>query len=369
MSDCGMQMIEREDSYKILRQGTFESFYDTPLEVNWPLTDMCNYRCSYCFGQSPINVSRFSSLNQIQQAVDNIAKIKRSTIMVTLAGGEPTIHPHFLDLVDMLVAKLGERLKGILIISNGSNSCAFYEKLIPIAGEVNIKTEISIHTEFANMNHITELIKTLSGKIDLEFPLMFNPGKRETVYRIYDTLVELRTKYPFHVIVQTLRQPPAFDVLDYRYTEEDFKWQRDAQREFDTVSKNSVENECRKRWENGFPKSFFWDVINQNERRIVTELDRNVAFQMGLLKFENMYCVQGSSVLSISADGKCRKSHCGVDSNILNVFEDVSADEMNRAYILKCPYKNCGCGTNHPIPKFLDKEEAQNYVKTHLSHY
>lgn len=34
---------------KILRTGGRECFADLPLEVNWVLTNKCNYRCSYCF--------------------------------------------------------------------------------------------------------------------------------------------------------------------------------------------------------------------------------------------------------------------------------------------------------------------------------
>ena len=34
---------------KILKQGARECFEDLPLEVNWGLTEKCNYRCSYCF--------------------------------------------------------------------------------------------------------------------------------------------------------------------------------------------------------------------------------------------------------------------------------------------------------------------------------
>ncbi len=351
---------------KIYRQGTFESFYDMPLEVNWPLTDMCNYRCSYCFGQHPVDKTRFSDLKQIENAVANISKISRGRIMVTLAGGEPTIHPHFLDLLYLLREKLQERLKGILIISNGSNSGEFYEKIADFSKDVNIKQEISIHTEFVKIQHIVELIKMLSRRINLEFPLMFNPEKKELVYDLYDKLLELRKQYPFHIIVQTLRQPPKFDVLDYRYTEEDFLWQREAQERFEEASRTGAENVCRARWESGFPKNFFWDVFDGSERRIVTELDRNKAFQMGYLKFKDMYCVQGSSVLSIGWDGSLRRSHCGVENAVLNIYEDISSEEMNRAYVLKCPYENCGCGTNHPIPKFLDEEEALSFVKTHL---
>ena len=352
----------------IYRQGSFESFYDTPLEINWLLTNMCNYRCSYCFGQEAINADKFSDLNQIKNAVANIEKMNRSSIMITLSGGEPTTHPHLLDCLNLLKEKLNTRLKGILIISNGSAKSEVYEKIASFGNELNIKIEISIHTEFVKVDHIVELIKKISGKVDLEFPLMFNPEKKDLVYDIYNKFVELRADYPFHVIVQTLRQPPLFDELDYRYTEEDYLWQRNAQKCFDDVASQGIDNICRHRWESAFPKTFFWDVYDKNgNRKIVTELDRNEAFQRGLLEFENMYCIQGSSVLCIGVNGACKKTNCSASSEEFNIFEEVNPDELNKASIIKCPYKNCGCGTNHPIPKFKDREEADAFVNIHLN--
>lgn len=354
------------NEYIIYRQGTFESFYDTPIEVNWPITDMCNYRCSYCFGQRPIEKERFSSLKQIEVAVSNIAKLRHNRIMVTLAGGEPTLHPYFYDILRLLKENLQERLKTVLIITNGSRNQELYEQIAALGEEINIKVEISIHTEYVNMDHIVNLIKMMSPKINLEFPLMFNPEKRETVHKIFNELLELRKNNPFHLIVQTLRQPPNFDVLDCRYTEDDFRWQRDATQQFEEVSRSSVSNIRREEWENAFPKTFFWDIEDKEGRKIITDLDRNKAFQIGLLNFKGMFCTMGSSILSIGPDGTCRKVHCPVDTKTHNIFEDIDAEEMNKTYLLKCPYENCGCGTNHPVPKFLDENEAITFIKTHF---
>lgn len=40
---------------KISRAGMCEAFYDMPLYIQFVLTTMCNYNCSYCFGHNKLS--------------------------------------------------------------------------------------------------------------------------------------------------------------------------------------------------------------------------------------------------------------------------------------------------------------------------
>ena len=70
-------LSDKEKHLRIRKQGTLQTLTQFPLKVNWSLTDMCNYSCSYCFGQLPIDRNRFSSLDQLRKAVSHIADANR----------------------------------------------------------------------------------------------------------------------------------------------------------------------------------------------------------------------------------------------------------------------------------------------------
>jgi hypothetical protein len=67
------------------------------------ITERCNLSCPTCFaGSSPYH-SKMMSLEQFARQVDQlVAEGKRDSDMIQLSGGEPTIHPHFFAMVDLL---------------------------------------------------------------------------------------------------------------------------------------------------------------------------------------------------------------------------------------------------------------------------
>ena len=62
------------------------------------LTDSCNLSCPMCFASSlPGNQHR--SMEEIKKAIDRIVEAEGQPEVVQLSGGEPTIHPDFVDVV------------------------------------------------------------------------------------------------------------------------------------------------------------------------------------------------------------------------------------------------------------------------------
>lgn len=84
---------------------------------NLHLTDLCNYRCKYCFVKKE---KSFLSLDECKCVVDNISNYLLNNNIVdgkiNLAGGEPTTCKYLQDVIDYIV------FKGIKVtlISNGS---------------------------------------------------------------------------------------------------------------------------------------------------------------------------------------------------------------------------------------------------------
>ena len=351
---------------KIFRTGAYETFYDFPLVIGWDITMRCNYRCSYCFDkggvQNKISSRKpFSTLTQLKAAVNNIASLNRPWYEINFSGGEPTLHPHLVDLIVMLHEKLEERLNKVLIITNGSRNMAFYKKIADIKNLINITMQISIHTEQVDMAHILELIETLSKDINIRLALMFNPVKREEVHLIYDILFEYRKIFPFSMNINLLRDS---GLLVSRYTKEDFEWQREA-----TLKFNALENVLQSKIPapKKLPRSMriFYDAEQNGERKIIESANRAVNLTNGLLKFTGMYCIANSSLLYIQEDENCHGMVCPADLFIFNIYEEDAITTFRNEMIhgIKCPMPLCDCSANDHIPKFSSYEEAVQFIR------
>ena len=344
---------------KIIRAGAYEAFYDMPLQIDWLLTKRCNYRCSYCFyyGQgipTPPQLP-FSTLEQLKNAVDNIASLNRPHYDIMFTGGECTLHPHMVDLIYMLRDTLQDRLRELLIITNGSRNEKLYKKVAEAAKSVNISMQVSVHTDHVDMEHFLDLIELLANDVNLYIPLMFNPAKREEVHLIFDILCEYRKRFPFYLSVA-----PVFinDGFDPRYTEEDLRWIKKSNTYFDALQ-HAVKVKVTK--ESPTTMRIFRDIEDNGERKIVETMAAEYA---NFANFKDMYCTASTSFAQITDAGIYKGLFCSPFFTC-NIYEKGSLKAVRDKlfYALKCRHNICGCESAHYAPKFSSPEEANRFME------
>ena len=87
--------------------------------MNLIITDRCNRACPYCFAQEKVRLSegkvgmRFLSLPDLQYCLEFLKRSRRRDLK--LLGGEPTMHPEFIQIVEQA---LSHRIK-VLVFTNG----------------------------------------------------------------------------------------------------------------------------------------------------------------------------------------------------------------------------------------------------------
>jgi len=79
------------------------------------ITSACNLKCPICLG-APSDQGPFISLAEMTSMVNSVLEYAGSGQIVTLGGGEPTLHPEFFDLVRLL-KKAG--MEEIWVYTNG----------------------------------------------------------------------------------------------------------------------------------------------------------------------------------------------------------------------------------------------------------
>lgn len=91
------------------------TFFDQKHTVTFHLTDQCNLRCKEChwFSQ-PINTT--DKFIDYRDYLNWIGKNKKMIRFIKLSGGEPTLYPDFLDLINNIPVKIRVRVN-----SNGTN--------------------------------------------------------------------------------------------------------------------------------------------------------------------------------------------------------------------------------------------------------
>ncbi len=95
--------------------------------ANIMLTYRCNLRCPYCFANEFVGKENIDiSIKNFWEAVSFITRSGEARI--GLIGGEPTLHPGFHVIMDMLIAN--PKVKGIRIFTNGLLIDRYIEQLI-----------------------------------------------------------------------------------------------------------------------------------------------------------------------------------------------------------------------------------------------
>lgn len=347
----------------ILRQGSYESLYDLPLYVHWSITSKCNYRCSYC---SFFHARKGMDLvdpapEQLFQAVDKLIALNRPAYEFVLLGGEPTVCPALPELLDYMDRKLGDRLKQIVIVTNGSRNADYLNQFAGLASRIFFQVMNSVHLEFRKPEDLYDLARNIDPAIQLNLLLMAHPEKTDLVREIFARLCDLRERHPFNLVIHPIYGLPDFAAPDPRYPADFHLWREEAQRKFNAI----CASESVARMKAGYAPfvNFFWETWQIWGPDILPAGDRFSYAEQGLLNFHGKYCVTGAHLLRIEETGRLSGATCGHSNTGLNIYSDeLDCDKFMQ--IVRCPVDFCVCSDNDLLMKFADEKEAGHFLKS-----
>lgn len=115
VSESPMEVLVSTNSknYTILRQEkVFKNFGMGILEI----IQSCNIKCATCIASSEPEKEGILSLKEIEDILNKIEKSDNKPDILVLSGGEPTIHPEFINILKFVSKK---DFKHIILITNG----------------------------------------------------------------------------------------------------------------------------------------------------------------------------------------------------------------------------------------------------------
>ncbi|MEI0495516.1 radical SAM protein [Brachyspira intermedia] len=321
------------------------------LGIDWILLNGCNYQCSYCFGQEKFKKD-FIEIDKLKHAVNEIFKIHKKYYSFTLVGGEVTYHPHFLELVEYIYSF--NKNVSILLITNGSKDTNYFNKIFSFVRDNIFSCIISVHFEYANLEHIKDLIKLFNEhKKNLHLNLMLHPEYKDKISSFLDDLLIMRKDYIFNLSLNELREGPDFTRVDSRYDDDFFKW-IDLSREkiYNSLFKPNIFQETFNIYSKGY-------YLTNDYKKLT--LNHDLAVRYNLKDFRKFYCCGGINLIRIESNGEYKAGICGVFPIVGNIYEE-NIDICKIGNYRICTEEQCGCVVNDRNFKTRDINIAENYI-------
>ena len=138
------------------------------LNINWCLTNICNFNCSYCPETLHNGTNKGLEPDKVTSAIDKIINsYPEKKAFFEFTGGEVTYYKNFLDVASYTKSKGAE----LGIISNGKRELSFWQKLKPYLDHICL----SYHPENKYIQRFTEVVRYLNEEITVHVNIMMRP--------------------------------------------------------------------------------------------------------------------------------------------------------------------------------------------------
>ena len=109
------------------------------------ICDACNLRCPVCYADSGPDRPHFRSLREIEFMLDAVVRNEGQPDVVQLSGGEPTLHPDFFAILEMVKAR---PIRHLMVNTNGIRIAQEEEFVRRLA---NSMEELEVYLQFDSL--------------------------------------------------------------------------------------------------------------------------------------------------------------------------------------------------------------------------
>jgi len=288
------------------------------IKIEWNLGKRCNYDCSYCPASIHDNSSPHTNIDILKATVDKLMTLGKP-IRLSFTGGEPCVHPKFLELVKYC------KHVGVSWVSVTTNGTLPYEFYAALEADQIV---FSIHLEF----DWKRVFNTVESVVDLT-----NKKVIAQIMAHHDhmpAVLQLRAKCLLASIPNTIRRirwtegdHDLFD--DMRYNANDLNWLKEQDA---TVQGNCVIDGTQ--------------IIHAND-----------VIKLHLNKYKDWTCNAGIESLMINWDGDVHRATCRVGGSLGNIYE---GDFVAPSEPVMCDRNFCTCAADIPLTKH---ENNSNHTK------
>jgi len=298
--------------YKIHKpRGRSHCIYAQPApvyEMQLRITDKCNYNCKYCHWKYGEHYNLDDIIKTISIATDCI---DRDSFRIYFHGGEPTIHPYYLDIIEFIFT-LDYNIV-VELQTNLSKGVRGLQKLIKKFKQHQLEINVSYHP---NQVKNFDLFKQ---KLDI----VYKSGMLNKI----DVMMEHDEKAKEMIIDQSkkLLEEPYNDRIEFIYGYINYKNTIDMYKDF--VEDNTIFNEQ-------------YEVTHESGERAI--YNTNDLYSQGI-NFTGWYCSSGKDYIIINGNGDyfmcCANMFDTKPTG--NLIENEALFKVRTSNYTKCKWSSC----------------------------
>lgn len=361
-SEYDFSKIPFDDVVKI---GQRTLLYRNIFNVSWLLGRFCNYKCSYCWPYARSDVKDHRPLDLLVRTMDKIKLQARengfNSFHFSFSGGEPTLHPGYLKLLNHYANDLGNAdYQSCHMTSNLSPGISWFKKYINATKDLNrVSVTASWHREFGVKEDFRDKIIFLQeNDIHVTINMVMVPEWFEKYYSEALFFHEAG----INVTLKPQSDPTASRVVD-GYTKEqlntlyngmpqrDYTSARLSQHGKTSSRPNPLKNLKEMQFERGddakVPQRMQVELTDSTGKRwYMDQAERFNAFNFN--KFKGWKCNAGFQGIVIrEPDGNIKRSYSCHDQPIGHIEEDFQIFNEPK----KCITPTCVSSVDSKIPK------------------
>lgn len=299
------------------------------LVIDWILSNVCNFKCSYCSPDSNGGDLVWPDIENCRIAVDQITKQSTHDYRIyTILGGEPTVWKNFTKLTEIIKSRDDKSVVNIL--TNGSRTINWWNRTKPYIDKVSI----SFHHEFADVNHIIDVVNTIQTDCQTNIQMLMDVNQFDKCVRLFETLRDA-TNIP----IQLKKLQVTFGGKE---------WMKYSIDQLDTIKQLHRQTASRPSSKRNITSLGITCLYDNGE---ITQENNHDLIQAGTNKFYGWKCNIGQDLLVISANGNIIPANaCNTNMILGNIKDDPSKIRLLTEQVT-CTYKECTCGTDIEVAK------------------
>jgi organic radical activating enzyme len=175
-----------------------EMNFPIPYQILWDIGRRCNYDCSYCWTSFHNRSDDHKDFNLLKETADNLIDnwAMGSSIRWNFGGGEPTLHPKFLEFLKYLK----DKNQWIMLTSNGTRDHKYWSVASQYLNSINLSAHFDGLTDEKDEDRFVRNIEVICKHFDdhdddhwLEIKLMAPPQYIDRALKLRDKIKSLGT--------------------------------------------------------------------------------------------------------------------------------------------------------------------------------
>jgi len=337
-----------------------------PFMITWDLGRRCNYDCTYCAPIHHDNFSKHATLDQLTTTADfifdyisTIAEYRTNKdFHISLTGGEPTVNPKFLQLVNHLNSK---QLPGVDLHLALTTNGAMGKRVAEAVGNTFSYVTVSYHAEAdAKLKkRVLERVRQLHSNTSVKVNVMFHAQHFDECVDVCNILKQQGIQY----IPRMIGENPGGETYGHQYTQDQLKWFNS----YWNVDSNSS---------SGFGAEIGRPCCGGRSMKISNDTDTQEVKFLTYRKFKDWHCSVNWYFLHIEqqTDSVYHHQTCqarfdgttgpiGSISNSSAILDTLRNNLVNNTMpIIVCPNTFCACGLC--APKSVDRKQLISTLST-----